>query len=218
MIDGCHLDDAGFAMTLSTSYSGVPIGQRLRVPYQAPAGRRVNAIGARFTHGPSAGHLAYQTGAALPKSRAKKARNSVPERAAAHDLTADDVGTIDAARLLACIWRVAGRPPDAPAGWKRARPLTIVLDNDAVHKSQTVREAPAALIAADVHLVYLPAYCPELSAMEPVWNDVKQHPLPIRSFERVAGLKHAVDEALARKAHQLQQAKVRTTIFVHPTT
>ena len=218
MIDVCHLDEAGFALTLATSYSWVPIGQRLRVPYQAPAGRRVNAIGARFTHGPSAGHFAYQTWAALPKSHAKKARKSLQERAAAHDLTADDVGTIDAERLLAFIWRVAGRPTDVPAGWKRARPLTIVLDNYAVHKSQTVRAAQPALIAADVHLVYLPAYCPELSAMEPVWNDVKQHQLPIRSFERVAGLKHAVDEALARKAQQRQQAKVRTTIFVHPTT
>jgi putative transposase len=211
MIDVCHLDEAGFAMTLATSYSWFLIGQRLRVPYQAPEGRRVNAIGARFTHGPAAGHFAYRTWAALPKSRAKQQRKSVQAIAAAHDLTVDDVGAIDSERVLAFIWRVAGRPHDAPANWKRVRPLMIILDNYAVHKSQTIREGQPALVAADVHLVYLPAYCPELSAMEPVWNDVKQHWLPIRSFARVVELKHAVDDALARKARHLRQAYGKST-------
>ncbi len=198
-------------MTLSTSYSWFPIGHRLRVPYQASEGRRVNAIGAHFTHGPRAGHFAYQTWAALPKSRAKKQRKRLEERAAAPDLTVDDVGTIDSERVLAFIWRMAGRPVDAPAEWKRTRPLMIVLDNYAVHKSQTVREAQPALVAADVHFVYLPAYCPELSAMEPVWNDVKQHQLSTRSFARVAELKQAVDDALACKAKQLRQASIKST-------
>jgi hypothetical protein len=74
------------------------------------------------------------------------------------------------------------------------------------------------LVAADVHLVYLPAYCPELSAMEPVWNDVKQHQLPIRSFERVVELKHAVDDALARKARHLRQAYSKSTNLHRSTT
>jgi hypothetical protein len=198
-------------MTLPTTYSWFPIGQRLRVPYHAPEGRRVNAIGAHFTHGPAAGHFAYQTWAARPQSRAKRQRKRLDERAAAHDLTVDDVGTIDSERVLTFIWRLAGRPSEAPAGWTRARPLVIVLDNYAVHKSQTVVAAQPTLLAADVQLVYLPAYCPELSAMEPIWNDVKQHHLPTRSFERVAELKHAVDDALARKAQQLRQAYVKTT-------
>jgi hypothetical protein len=47
--------------------------------------------------------------------------------------------------------------------------------------------------------------------MEPVWNDVKQHQLPTRSFERVVERKHAVDDALARKAQQLRQAYVKST-------
>ena len=198
-------------MTLSIAYSWFPIGQRLRVPYHAPEGRRVNAIGAHFTHGPRAGHFAYQSWAALPKSRAKKQRTSLDERAAAHDLRVDEVGSIDSERLLAFIWRVAGRPVAAPAEWELARPLMIVLDNYAVHKSKTVREAEPALAAANVHLVYLPAYCPELSAMEPIWNDVKQHQLPTRSFQRVAELKHAVDAALACKSQQLRQASAKST-------
>ena len=94
----------------------------------------------------------------------------------------------------------------------------IVLDTDAVHNSQTVVAAQPDVVAADVQLVYLPSYCPDLSAMEPVWNDVKQHQLPTRSFTRVVDLKRAVDNALDQKAQQLQQAYVRTTNFVHRVT
>lgn len=86
----------------------------------------------------------------------------------------------------------------------------VVLDNYSVHKSQTVADAREQLAAADVHLVYLPAYSPELSRIEPDWNDIKQHYLPVRSFDQVVELKRAVDDALARKAHQLQQAPPKT--------
>ena len=87
----------------------------------------------------------------------------------------------------------------------------VVLDNYSVHKSQTVADARAQLTAADIHLVYLPAYSPELSRIEPDWNDLKQHHLPIRSFERVVDPKRAVDDALARKAHQLQRTATKTS-------
>ena len=87
----------------------------------------------------------------------------------------------------------------------------VVLDNYSVHTSKAVGDEEARLEAADVHLVSLPSYSPELSRIEPDWNDVKQHQLPVRSFERVAELKQAVDEALARKAHQLRQASAKTT-------
>jgi hypothetical protein len=70
--------------------------------------------------------------------------------------------------------------------------------------------------AANAHLLYLARYCPEQSGIEPIWNDLKQHQLPIRSFEQVADLKHAVDDALARKAQQLQQAHAKTTNIHHP--
>jgi transposase-like protein len=45
---------------LPTTYSWFPQGQRLRVPYQAPQGRRVNAVGAYFTHGPDAAKRFFQ--------------------------------------------------------------------------------------------------------------------------------------------------------------
>jgi hypothetical protein len=171
----------------------------------------VNVLGAYFTHGPEAGRLAYQSWAVLPKSRAAKPRLTLEERAAAQGLGGDEVGPIDAERLVAFLWRVAGRPATAAPDWKRVRPLVIALDNYSVHTSQTVAEARPQLEAANVQLVYLARYCPEQSGIEPIWNDVKQHHLPIRSFAQVADLKRAVDEALARKAQHLQQAQVKTT-------
>ncbi len=200
---------------MPTSYSWFLQGERLAVPYQAPQGRRVNAIGAYFTHGPDAGRLAYQSWAVLPKSRAKQPRKTADERAAAHGLTVDEVGPIDAARVLDFVWQVAGRPAAAPTDWQRARPLMIALDNYAVHTSQTIQDACPQLAAADVHLVYLARYCPEQSGIEPVWNDVKQHQLPTRSFERVADLKQAVDDALAYKAMQLHRRSAKATNIHH---
>jgi hypothetical protein len=211
LIDVCHLDEAGFALTLPTTYSWYPQGARLRVPYQANQGRRVNVIGAYFTHGPDVGRLEYQSWAVLPKSRARTPRTTPEERAAAHGLPLEAVGPIDAERVVAFLWQVAGRPADAPPTWQRARPLVIALDNYSVHKSQTVLTAQPLLAAANVELVYLARYCPEQSGIEPVWNDVKQHQLPMRSYTQVADLKHAVDDALAHKAHLLQYAHDKPT-------
>jgi len=196
---------------MPTTYSWFPQGQRLRVPYQAPQGRRVNANGAHFTHGPDAGRLEYRSWAMLPQSRAKKPRTTPEERAAAHGLTADEVGPIAAERLLAFLWHLAGHPADAAPAWRRARPLVVALDNYSVHTGQAVAAARPQLAAANVELVYLARYCPEQSAIEPVWNDVKQHQIPVRSFDQVADLKHAVDDALARKARQLQQVQAKPT-------
>ena len=181
------------------------------MPYQAPQGRRVNVIGAYFTHGPEAGRLTYRCWAVVPTSRARKPRTTPEERAATHGLTVDEVGPIDAERLVAFLWQVSGRPADAAADWRRARPLVLALDTYAVHSGQTVGAARPQLAAANSTLVYLARYCPEQSGSEPIWNDLKQHQLPIRSFERVADLTHAVDDALAHKAQLLQHAHGKTT-------
>lgn len=198
-------------MTLPPTSSWFPIGEQLRVPYEAAQGRRVNALGAHFTHGPSAGRFAYQTWAMLPKSRAKKQRKTVEQVAADHGLRVDEVGAIDSERLVSFVWEIAGRGDGAAEGWQRERRLMVVLDNYSVHTSQVVEQARPLLKAAGVELVNLPSYSPELSRIEPVWNDVKQHQLPVRSFEKVADLKHAVDDALAYKAYQLRQKHPRST-------
>ena len=198
-------------MTLPVSYSWYPIGERLCIAYEANQGRRVNAIGAYFTHGPEAGRLEYQTWASLPP-HARKAKRKTPEQVAQeYGLRLTEIGPIDSARLLAFVWLIADRPQDAASDWKRERPLMIVLDNYSVHKSQTIKEAIAVLEAADIYLVYLPSYSPELSNIEPVWNDTKQHYMPTRSYEEVVDLKRATENALKRKAENLRQKQLKTT-------
>lgn len=198
-------------MTLPACYSWFPIGQVLRIPYEAPQGRRVNAMGAYFSHGPLAGRFLYETYARLPKSRAKKKRKTPEEIAAAHGLLPEEVGPIDSVGFLAFVWRVAGRPTLYPEGWKRQRPLHVVLDNYSVHESQSVQEALPELEAANVFFFYLPSYSPELSEIEPIWNAVKYHEMPVRSHSQVKDLKAAVDEALDKKAKRLLNAQQETT-------
>lgn len=204
-----HLDEAGFAPTLPTSASWGPVGCPLRVPYEAPQGRRVNVLGAYFTHGPQAGKFAFRSWASLPKSRAKQPA-PLEARAAAHGLTAAAVGKIDSEVLLAFLWTTAGRPDTAPEDWRRERPLWYVLDNYSVHKSAQVQAEVPRLAAAGIHLFYLPAYSPELSRIEPVWQDTKYQELPVRSFDRLQALKEAVDLGLARKAIRLRAAQTGT--------
>ena len=172
----------------------------------------MNAIGAHFTHGPDAGRFEYQSWASLPKSRAKKQRETTEQIAAAHSLKVEEVGTIDSERLVEFVWRIAGRPEGAE-GWVRERELKVVLDNYSVHKSEVVARAEPELARAGIKLEYLPSYSPELSRIEPDWNDIKQHHLPQRSYETVAELKKAVDEDLGRKAALLQQAQAKLRAF-----
>ena len=198
-------------MTLPPCYSWFPIGEVLRIPYEAPQGRRVNAIGAYIAHGPRAGHFAFETYASLPKSKAKKQRKPPEAVAAAHGLTLAEVGPIDSERFLRFAWRVAGRPEVFAEDWKRAIPLVIVLDNYSVHKSDTVQAAIPVLAAANVSLFFLPSYSPELSKIAPIWNAVKHHEMTVRSHSKVKDLKAAVDAALTKKAEALFAAQAEST-------
>lgn len=211
-------DEAGFALTLPPCYSWFPIGKVLRIPYEAPQGRRVNAIGAFFSHGPLAGRFVFETYAGLPKSRAKKQRKTPDEIALAHGLTSEEVGPIDQERFLAFIWRVAGRPDEGTSDWKRERPRWIVLDNYSVHTSQPIQEAMSLLEAANVFFFYLPSYSPQLSDIEPIWNAVKHHEMPVRSHQKVKDLKQAVDAALTKKAEALWAAQQETKKQLCPAT
>lgn len=182
----------------------------MRIPYEAPQGRRVNAIGAYFSHGVLAGHFAFETYATLPKSRGKKQRTTLAEQAEAHGLAVEEVGPIDAERLVAFVWKIAGRPAVYPADWQRERPLVIWLDNYSVHKSQRVKEERAAWERAGITLCYLPSYTPELSQIEPIWHPVKHHEIVRRSHETVVDLKRAVEETLTKKAADLLAARNET--------
>src|SRR6266568_850628 len=186
-IDVAHLDEVGFAPTLPTSYSWYPVRERLVIPYEAPQGRRVNAVGLYFSHGPAAGRLAYETAASLPANRAKKARATPAERAAAHGLRPEQVGSID-----------------------RERPLVIWLDNYSVHKSERIQAERPAFERAGITLCYLPSYSPQMSKIEPIWHPVKHHEIVRRSHPILGQLLEAVEEALAAKAAALLAAHSRT--------
>ena len=188
-------------MTLSNAYSWSPVGERLYVPYEAPQGRRVNAAGALF-HG--RGRFEFITRARAPKTK----RKSVSRLAAG--LPESELGLINAELLIGFIWQVAGRPQHAPADWRREKPLVIVLDNYSVHVGKQFQEARREWRAADIDLFFLPSYSPELSTMEPLWRDVKQHRMRRLSRGTLLELKCDVDSVLAGKASQLASAKSLT--------
>src|SRR5437016_5269186 len=101
-------------MTQPTTYSWYFMKERLRVPYEAPQGRRLNVIGAYFTHGPCAGRFEFETRAGLPKDRTKKAakrpRTTLEAVAEKHGLALGEAGTLNADLFAEFDWRIAGRP------------------------------------------------------------------------------------------------------------
>ena len=175
----------------------------------------MNALGLSFSHGVLAGGFAFETYATLPKSRSKKQRVSPAEQAAAYGLAVEEVGPIDSERLIAFIWRSAGRPLVCSREWKRERPLVIWLDNYSVHKSQRVKEELPAFEQAGITLRYLPSYAPELSKIEPIWHQVKHHEMTRRSYETIADLKQAVEGALRKKADALLAAHRETARLLY---
>jgi hypothetical protein len=178
------------------------------VPYKAPQVRRLNVIGGYFSHGPQRGEFRFATFARVPqlKLRAEgSVSKSLAQQAAEHGLTEADLGVIDSEVFLGFIWQLAGRPPGAPPGWRRACPLMVVIDNYSVHKSERVAWERRQLAAADVYLVYLSAYSPELSRIETHWKATKYYDLSQRSFTCLGDLKVAVETALARRAINLRR-------------
>ncbi len=169
-----HLDECGFAPTLPTSYTWAREGTRVVVPYEAPQGRRVNVIGA--------------LAAAGPRPRLVWASRCSGQ------------GRLDSAALLDFVARdVAGLPAPweaLPAGYVRARPCTIVLDNYSVHRSKAVKAAALVLARTGVTFYFLPAYSPELNRIEELWRHLKYEELPQRSYRTLADLRTAVTDAL----------------------
>jgi hypothetical protein len=170
----------------------------------------VNATGAYISHGVAAGQFTFATYAALPKSRAKQPR-PLAEQAAAHGLREEAVGPIDSERFLQFVWAFAGRPAVYAADWVWERPLSIWLDNYSVHKSERVHAEIPVLERAGITLHYLLSYSPELSKIEPIWQDVKHHDMRERSQTEVRALKEATEAALTKKAAELRAAHLETT-------
>ena len=87
------------------------------------------------------------------------------------------------------------------------RPCVIVLDNYSVHHCGAVNDEVAALAAEGIEFFFLPAYCPWLNEIEPLWRQVKYQDLPDRSHETEAGLKAAVEAALRGRDEAMRSDK-----------
>lgn len=195
-------------MTQPTTTTWGAVGCPRLVPYEAPQGRRLNVIGGYFSHGPQRGEFRFATFASVPQRKPRAAGSigkSLAQQAAEHGLAEADLGKIDSDVFLAFVWQLAGRPAAAPANWRRSRPLMVVIDNYSVHKSERVAWERRQLEAADVYLVYLSAYSPELSRIETHWKATKYYDLSQRSFRRLGDLKTAVETALVRRAIKLRK-------------
>ena len=143
---------------------------------------------------------------ACPRHRRRSQARAWPSERARCGLSPEEVGPVDSERFVRFVWRVAGRPDGAAVGWKRERLLVMVLDNYSVHKSARVQAEEAALVTAGVILWYLPAYTPEMSAIERIWQDVKYRRMQRRSHDQLRELKQAFDSALTEKAADLYAA------------
>jgi hypothetical protein len=178
VIDLVFLDESGFAPTLPTGYTWARRGVRALVRDEPPQGRRLNVLGALAPFGDDP-WLVWA---------------STPDK-------------LDAAVLLDFLWHdMAGLTTavgEVPPGYRRARPLVVVLDNYSVHRSTLIHEAEDDLARIGVRLFFLPPYSSELNLIEPLWRQIKYHDLPVRSDQTVEALQTAVDNALQQHADAL---------------
>ena len=140
-MDLWFLDERGFAPTPPTGWTWARVGARALVWDEPPAGRRPNVLGALAPFG---------EGRRLAWTRP----DGKPDGAALLDFVRREVAGLPA-------------PPQAlPAGYRRARPCVVVLDNASAHVSRAVKATLPALAAAGVTLSYLPPSGPELNRIE----------------------------------------------------
>lgn len=179
-IDLFFLDESGFAPTCPPGYTWARVGMRPIVPYEAPEGRRVNALGAFAPWSPSE-PLVYAT---FPH-------------------------TIQATHFIAFVWHQLGGISTPlgtlPNGFQRPRPCVVVLDNYSVHKNKEVQAAHTDLAAVGIRFFFLPPYRPDLNLIEPVWRHVKHEGMPVRSYQTLPALRAAVNEALHQRNQRLRQ-------------
>jgi transposase len=88
----------------------------------------------------------------------------------------------------------------------------VVLDNAGIHISEAVKGQRKELSREGVYLDFLPAYSPELNRIEPVFEQVKRHEIPVRSHELKAELRASVEggfESYGRKLDARSARKLR---------
>lgn len=81
--------------------------------------------------------------------------------------------------------------------------LVVVLDNAGMHRSHTVQDERPLLDQLGIRLLPLPAYSPELNAIEPWFGVVKHTEMPERTYQSVPDLLAAVNSAFERTEARL---------------
>jgi transposase len=97
---------------------------------------------------------------------------------------------------------------------KADRPIFMVVDNHAVHRSKEVREFVKST-AGKLRLFFLPPYSPELNPDEHVWNYLKNHKIGRQSTKNGYDLSRRI-ESIMRSLQKLPE-KIRS-FFRHPWT
>jgi putative transposase len=89
--------------------------------------------------------------------------------------------------------------------------LVVVMDNASMHTSKEMKAALPALAEQGLHVYYLPAYTPELNAIERVFGDLKAHRFPQRAYQTPEALATAIDAAF-----QSYDVKLTSQPLQHP--
>jgi transposase len=89
----------------------------------------------------------------------------------------------------------------------RTRPLIIIADQAAFHKSSVVREFVRAH-RTQIRLFFFPPHSPELNPDEQVWNELKQRRIGKQPIQNKIDLKTRMRSVL--KSLQLKVEKIRS--------
>lgn len=173
LLDLDYLDECGFAPSLPCGYSWTLPGDRKRVPYEYPQGRRVNVLASYRPYAPTP-ELSYQ--------------------AFERTLTTED--------LIAYLKERPGTE----------RPRVVVLDNASAHVSKVMKAARPGLAKLGIYLYYLPAYSPELNAIEALFRQIKYQEIPKRSHTSKTELRESVEcgfKAYGKKLRPKSQKQLR---------
>jgi transposase len=84
------------------------------------------------------------------------------------------------------------------------RPRVVVLDNASAHVSKVLKAARRELAQGGIYLYYLPAYSPELNAIEAVFRQIKYQEMPQRSHTSKSALRESVENAFATYGNKLR--------------
>lgn len=71
---------------------------------------------------------------------------------------------------------------------QQQKPALVVIDNAPIHTSEDFEEELDRWQKADLHVKFLPPYCPELNLIEILWRKIKYEWLPLAAYQNFTTL------------------------------